>query len=544
MTEHININNILLNSTLNNWSIILAVIPLTLGYYLQDSVFTRSIANVTSDIPKFADTVTLRKVLCVLAPYLIALLLFYISSYMSANSLPLIELETLKEVTNKMIDSVKTSKKSFDVNELMLHIKKICDTKNLYKIVVAYIVPTVIVAISMVYNFMHGDIKTGFIVLAIIIVLMAITITYEYNSINHAYDTEMSINDFYDEINEVIVNIDSVVTSDTKTKEMNNIDSVKDDAIEKYFASEVNNINTTYGLQFLSIISMVSINYLSYDLYTKKIIDAPILISTVLFSLLFMDYYNVTLSAIMELITSAGRLYETNDYFSKFIIQHDSENKHNLVVSKGNISLKNISLKYNDKFVFKNLNLEFKGGEITGLMGKIGSGKTSLLKILTGIINYQGEIYIDGQNMAQSSYVSIVRNIAYIPQHPKLFNKSVLYNVAYGTNKTESEIISLLDSLDLVKVFDTFPDKLNTIVGKEGGKLSGGQKQFVALTRAIVQNKKIILLDEPTSSLDDNSKRVLISVLKKIKNKTIIISTHDRQLIPIFNNVIHVDKLH
>ena len=100
-----------------------------------------------------------------------------------------------------------------------------------------------------------------------------------------------------------------------------------------------------------------------------------------------------------------------------------------------------------------------------------------------------------------------------------------------------------INEMNLTDFFNSFPNKLHTSVGKEGANVSGGQKQYIALMRALLQNKKILLLDEPTSSLDVDAKKILIDVIKKIKNKTIIISTHDPELVHIFDTVIELDKL-
>ena len=147
--------------------------------------------------------------------------------------------------------------------------------------------------------------------------------------------------------------------------------------------------------------------------------------------------------------------------------------------------------------------------------------------------------FIDGQNLKDCTYESIVNNIAYISQHPKLFNKSILYNIGYGANDySEKEITKQLVDYGLMEFINVFPDKLNTIVGKEGTGVSGGQRQFISFIRALIQNKKIILLDEPSSSLDQLSKEILMNLIKNLKNRTIIITTHDKELLPLFDKVI------
>jgi ABC-type bacteriocin/lantibiotic exporter with double-glycine peptidase domain len=103
--------------------------------------------------------------------------------------------------------------------------------------------------------------------------------------------------------------------------------------------------------------------------------------------------------------------------------------------------------------------------------------------------------------------------------------------------------LNKLKNFNLIPFINSFPNGLDTIVGKEGGNISGGQKQLIALIRSLIQNKLILLLDEPSSSLDSKTKNIFIQLIKSIKNKTIIISTHDNQIMSLFDNVIDISKI-
>ena len=545
-SEKIDLSMIIWESLNNNKLLFVSIVPLFIGYYLQDTMFTRSIAKVTSNIPEFISDVNINKILLVLLPFLCALVLFYVSNTISTKVLAKIELESISKLTEQLIESIKTTKKQIDVNDLMIHIKKIHDTKNIYTIVVSDMIPTFIVAFSIIYMFLSADLVSGLIVICVLVAMVFITTQLELNSIDNAYKTEEASNTLFDEIHEVITNIDSVITGNTKDYEIENVEKKKDNTYLLSCISESNNINTTYGLQLISLISMLGLNFIAYMLYTNKQIDLVTLTSTVLLSLLFMDYYNYSVRAVSDLIEGIGRFTETRDYFYDFSIDTltDAEKLRliNLKTIKGDIIFKSVTLNYENKSVFNNFNLEIKGGTTIGLLGPIGSGKSTMMKMIAGIIDYEGEILIDGQDLKQSTYESIVEHIAYIPQHPKLFNRTVLYNINYGSSYTKEEIVQKLDALGLSPFINSLADKLDTVVGKEGKKLSGGQKQFVALIRAIIQNKKILLLDEPTSSLDATNKQLFMTLIKNIKDKTIIISTHDKQIMQMFDRIVNIGQ--
>jgi len=540
--KSISVNNILYNSILKNKEIIISIIPLFIGFYLQDTVFTRSVADITRDIPAFVEDANIQKILMVLLPFVAAIVIFYITNLISASKIPTIEMNVTHELISQIIESVKTTKEKVNVNDIMTQIKKVGDVKNIYKVFTAYIVPTIVVTLSLMYNFLKVDLKTGFIVAIMIIILIIATMKLEHSSINAAYNAETSTNDLYDNVHETMTNIDTVITSDTKKKELDNINVMKNKTYKLTYISEIKNGNTTYGLQILSLIAMVGINYMSYSLYMKNDITMTTLVTIVLLTLLFMDYYNYCVGAIKEVISNIGKLYDAQQYFSNFkIIETDnkvSDKKVNLVVKNGNIKFENITLKYDEKVVFDDISLDIDGNSKVGIIGPIGSGKSTLLKMLAGITNYEGNILIDGQNLKDCTYESLVKNIAYISQHPKLFNKSILYNISYGTKYTEKEVIEKLNKLGLMEFINVFPDKLKTVVGKEGNNVSGGQRQFITFIRSLIQNKSIILLDEPSSSLDQHSKEILMNLIKKLKHKTIIITTHDKELLPLFDKVI------
>uniref|UniRef100_A0A6C0DYZ0 ABC transporter domain-containing protein n=1 Tax=viral metagenome TaxID=1070528 RepID=A0A6C0DYZ0_9ZZZZ len=537
----ININKILLRSIMNNKILLLSIIPLFFGYYLQDNIFIRMLSKVTSNIPEFIKDINLSKLFILLLPYLLAVVLFYISNIISASTMPKIELEAVTNLLDKIIQSIQTTKKQINVNDLVLHIKKIAGTKNVYRIIVTYIIPTFVLSMALIYNFLKNNTKYGLLVIFMLVFLMLMTIKVEYDNLGDAYKAEESVNDLYDEIHEIMTNLDTVVTSNTKEKEMKNIKLARNTTHSLFVHGEVTNNTSTYGLQLLSIGIVLSMNYMAYRLYTQNKIDTPVFVSIALTSTLLMDYYNYCIHAVGELIMNLGRHVEAVSYFSDFKIKKNNDvNKHKkLVINDAYIKFENINLTYGDKVIFKNFNLAIEGNKKTGIRGNMGCGKSTLLKMLAGIIDFKGKIYIDKQDISKHN---CTEKLAYISQHPKLFDNTVLYNLNYGSNLSQREIEKKIDEMKLTTFFNSLPNKLETKVGKEGANLSGGQKQYVALMRALIQNKQILLLDEPTSSLDTSSKTIFMDVIRSITNKTIIISTHDQELVPIFDTVIKLEE--
>jgi ABC-type multidrug transport system fused ATPase/permease subunit len=210
-----------------------------------------------------------------------------------------------------------------------------------------------------------------------------------------------------------------------------------------------------------------------------------------------------------------------------------------------NIYFKNIYFSYNNKTqVLDNISIKIENNDIIGLIGHIGSGKSTIGKLLVRLKEPQkGGIFIKNININKINIDSLRDHINYIPQHPKLFNRTLFNNITYGIKRTikEEEIYKLLDELESPNINKKFKELMFETVGKNGSKLSGGQRQLVWLIRSILKNSKVIILDEPTSSLDEVSKLQIIKFIKKYtKNKIVILITHDKSLLENVNRIIEL----
>lgn len=197
---------------------------------------------------------------------------------------------------------------------------------------------------------------------------------------------------------------------------------------------------------------------------------------------------------------------------------------------KNNIEFKNVSFDYNNKkIILKNLSLNFKKNKTTILIGKSGSGKTTIVDLLLGLYKPKyGAIFFDEFNFDEINLKSVRNLIGYVPQEPFLYNTSIKNNLLWSNPKiSEKNISNALELANADEFIKNLPDKIDTIVGDRGNKLSGGQKQRLALARALLANPKILVLDEATSHLDVESERLITKSISKLKNRmTIIIITH------------------
>lgn len=211
----------------------------------------------------------------------------------------------------------------------------------------------------------------------------------------------------------------------------------------------------------------------------------------------------------------------------------DKENAQPLHISSGFIEFSQVQFTYDDsaknETLFKKIDLSILPGQKVGLVGPSGGGKTTLTKLLLRFMDIQsGEIMLDNQNIAEVTQDDLRSSIAYVPQEPLLFHRSIKENIAYGNlDATQEEIITAAKLAHAHKFIEKLPEGYDTLVGERGVKLSGGEKQRVAIARAMLKKAPILVLDEATSALDSKSEKAIVSALDNLmQGRTTIVIAH------------------
>lgn len=214
-------------------------------------------------------------------------------------------------------------------------------------------------------------------------------------------------------------------------------------------------------------------------------------------------------------------LYEDNNI--------KDNNKEDIKIENGDIKFNNVSFKYDKNYVFKDFDLEIHNKEKIGIIGVSGSGKTTLTNLLFKFYTPQsGEILIDNQNIADFNTKSLYDSLTFVPQETILLHSSIYDNINIAKpNASKEEIVRAAKRAELHDFIKSLPDKYDTIVGERGIKLSGGQRQRIALARIFLRDSKIVIFDEATSSLDNETEfKIQKNIHKYFKNQTIICIAH------------------
>lgn len=229
------------------------------------------------------------------------------------------------------------------------------------------------------------------------------------------------------------------------------------------------------------------------------------------------------------------------------ILEQQEDSKILIKEFNNNIKFENISFKHDSQkdLIFDNLNFEINKGEFVCLIGESGSGKTTLFDLLTNLIKpNSGQIKIDDLDIKNINKTSLINLIGYVPQNIYIAEDNLISNIAFGqieklydTNK----IKEVIDKINLSKFFNKNNNDFYMNVGENGALLSGGERQRIGIGRALYKSKKILLLDESTSSVDNETERNILLDLIKLKNEiTVFLIKHDERNLDLFDRVLKI----
>jgi len=248
--------------------------------------------------------------------------------------------------------------------------------------------------------------------------------------------------------------------------------------------------------------------------------------------------------AVSQGLSAAKRIIPIIDQENEI---EDSEQAEEIKIIDGTIKFKNVIFSYSDdnEKVLKDINIEMSGGKMSALVGHSGSGKSTILNLIPRFYNIDsGDIQIDNQSIYNCKIHSLRKEISLVSQDTTLFDDTIRNNIAYANlQATDLEIKNAARLSHCEEFINELPNKYETIIGENGLRLSGGEKQRLSIARALLKKSSIILLDEATSSLDSETEKKIQDAIEILtKNKTTIVIAHRLSTVLIANNIFVVDK--
>ena len=315
------------------------------------------------------------------------------------------------------------------------------------------------------------------------------------------------------------------------------------DLKEKNKKIAIVNVRSTPFMEFLTGIMIAILIYYTGKLIINDEIDINNFFSFL--AAMMLAYQPVRSLATITIaynqgLAAANRILPVIDSKNKIF---DKENVEKLKISESKIEFKDVNFSYDlkERAVLNSINLNIKGGKMTALVGLSGSGKSTILNLIPRFYNINsGDILIDDQSIYNCKIFSIRENISLVSQDTTLFDDTIRNNIMYANpSASDSEIEDAVNHSYSSEFINKLPNKINTIIGENGVRLSGGEKQRISIARAMIKKSSIILLDEATSSLDSETEEKIQNALTLLtKNKTTLVIAHR------LSTVLNSDKIY
>ena len=469
---------------------------------------------------------------------------YSIEDHIDMRMFPAIQKFTREKMMNHLFAMQKNHYEELKVGEITTKIIKMPalmysymdQWKNLF-------IPRAVVFTVAIIYFFYQDVLIGATLMVLVLTLVASVFhSIKYCSIL-AQKRDFLYNQLYEEVDDVLRNALTVLNYNEEEAELARIDKYHEGYAK--LSQEALDCASKVRYFFMPVIS-IYLAFFCYYLY-QRVINKKM--EPAAFIALFFIMIQITnsmwriIANVKDAVMRWGMIQETLDIFKvcKKYKNHEVIIP-NVPYSKG-IILHNISYSFEKRVLFNNLNVHIPLGQKVLIVGHIGSGKSTLLRLLMKYAEPdQGDIFINNIPYSKIKSSELRSFIGYIPQNPILFNRTVYENVVYGIpNVSKNAVEKLIYDMGLSDVFSKMTDGIDTPVGKYGSKVSGGQRQIIWLLRTILQNPDIILMDEPTSSIDEKTKEIvnrLCTVL--MKEKTVIMVTHDAFLTQFADRVIYM----
>ena len=402
-------------------------------------------------------------------------------------------------------------------------------------------------SIVIISNFIYLFYNSAYLGIAYFIGMsFYVALTYIYNKEckNKLVNSEVKYDEVHEYIEDNLNNLIYIYTNNKKEQEKQNFKNQNKKIVDLEYEKGLCNLKYKGLYSIMNILMFLVLNYIVFRLYFNKKINLGTLVS------IFILNYNI-FNSLIVFYRNAKSVLEVKAnirYISKFFktlldnksYKFKSDNK---LTERDNIKIEMIDLTYKreNKVILDNIELTIKQGENVVIMGEIGSGKSTIAKLITGLIQpTNGHVYINGIPLSEYDINNIRKFIIFVPQLPILFDRTLWENLTYGLpnkhNIKPHHFYNILEKVGLIDIKNIFEKRMYKNVGKKGSHLSGGQRQIVVILRALILNSTVIILDEPTSSLDEENKYKLLKLIEYISNnKTLIIISHDNDVLKIIN---------
>ena len=451
------------------------------------------------------------------------------------------------EIFENTIEKYENNYKNLKVGAHTARIMEISrNIGEMFFILLDAIIPIIIVCVFINIFYFYYNKTLGFISLTGLSILIMICVYYSPKIINIASKRENIYLQMNEKIQDSYNNLLNVYLNNDQ-KNMLESNAALQQSYTEFYQTQIQLYKTTvFMFSVVSLIMFIAIVYYLYILQKKGQLPRSLFISLVLITIYYLNYLMQFSGHLANMTTKIGNI-ENSREFLESLYKKKKQSIKNDNIKHGELELKNINFKYSKhgKMILQNFNLKINGGEKIAIIGKSGSGKSTLMKIVMKLYkNYEGDVTIDGIDIKRISNIYLRNKVNYINQQTLLFNDSIINNIKKGNKVTDQQIKKVITKYQLGSVFASLKNGINSSAGVNGNNLSLGMQKTTLLLRGIFKNGKIIIFDEPLASLDKNTRKKVMKMIKEnCSYQTVIIISHNQQIIPYVDRVVNINEI-
>ena len=406
-----------------------------------------------------------------------------------------------------------------------------------------HLIPSALVFVGAIVYFGVHDLLLGVILLVTCVLVGIIMVASPRTCMQSSVAKSQHFSALHDEVDDIIRNMLPIFTHGSVSDEFDRLKEY--DSHYRAASQSTMMCAVRYKLMAMPLVIgfFMLFMYRSHHLVQTGRMTTATFVALLIITISMTNNLWWCVDIVRDIVYDSGFLADSNTTFSAMeaTVSEPSSVHHDGPPPAG-LGLDHASFTYpGSDPILTDVSLRFEADEVVAITGPVGSGKSTITKLLTKLqVPSQGDLYVDGRWYSDMTAQEVRTLIGYVPQQPVLFNRSVYENILYGTEGvTTADVDRLLEAVGMDREFEGLPDGLHTDVGKNGSKLSGGQRQLVWCLRTFLKKTRYVVMDEPTASLNEGSKNILFRLIAAVKkDKTIVIVTHDPSVLDHVQRVV------
>jgi ABC-type multidrug transport system fused ATPase/permease subunit len=475
----------------------------------------------------------------------------FVSDWHDTKLFPKLQAFIRRKLMRKILDKYENSIQDLELGEINSTLVKLpAIITTLLERLKTFLIPNVLLHFCAIILFFWIDPVIGICLLVTVVIMYYVMMKTPQTCDKITTERDKAFNTLHEEIDDGLRNLYSIYGSNQKQNELKRLDEYSNKFNEYFKKTTLCSFGLRSIVSPVILVFTIALMIRIQQLVSSRSVDLALFVPVFFITLYIINSFMSMDDHLKHVIVEWGIVKSSAEIMKPLPKRPKSKQQVSIVDFKkqSGIGLQNVTFKFPGAStpVLNDITLHIEHGESVVILGDIGSGKSTILKMLLGYYTPDsGVVYYDGKTYEQLPMKELRQRIGYVPQVPVLFNRSIVQNILYGhpPNVSRKDVEVMLKEFGLLDEFMKHKNGIDTKVGKNGSLLSGGQRQLVWCMRILLRSPEILVLDEPTSSIDEKSKKILSAILEKYmqnKKHTVVMVTHDPAIMSFADKAVMV----